>query len=401
MFAILYNCFMIDRQKIDYPYICGKMSDMSGLPIRIYDGEALDAMFSVSPAPADPVVRYLGELLSRKEHVSYFTAENSDYYGVVNSSDRTIVIGPSRPVPYSAQEMSDLAFELGVSGRDRDAFILFLRSIIPMPLGSVLQMMCSLNYLLNDEKLNITDIGYTGSTVPEYFRYEEGAVNTSDIFKSYIYEQQVLDTVRSGDTGKIAELGRNAPTFRSESSSSNRLRRNKNTFIVWAALVSRAAIEAGMDAEDSVRRCDSFIQRCENIRDDREMRKLQDELLNTYTRETGMLRDLTDGSKLMNDVYNYVTEHISEPVHTSDLARALFLSRSYLSASFRKQTGMTLVDYIHRIKTERAKQLLADRTKSIGAISDYLGFSSSAHFSRVFSKVTGMSPLAFRKHSRA
>ena len=392
---------MIDRNEIDYPYICSKMSDMSGLPVRIYTGKSVDALFSVSPAVADPVKKYEKDLLKGKDHVSYFIAENMDYYGVIRSRNKTIIIGPSRAVPYTVQEMSDLAFDLGVSGKDRDAFIRFLRSIIPMPLGSVLQMLCSLNYLLNDEKLNITDLGYTGSLVPEYFSYEEGPVQSSDVFKSYRSEEQILDIVKSGDTGKIDEWAKNAPTFRSGVTASNQLRQDKNTFITSAALVSRAAIEAGMDIEDAVKKCDSFVQRCENVHDIRGLRRLQYELVNTYTSEVGMVKSLTDGSRLVHDVYRYVTAHISETIRTDEIAAALFMSRSYLCTSFRKQTGITLNGYIHKIKTEKAKELLPDQTKSIGLISDYLGYSSSSHFNRVFKNVTGMTPLEYRKKHQA
>ena len=388
---------MINQHEIDYNYVCSKVSDMSGVPIRIYTGRSLDTMYSVVPAVADPVVKYQKELLSRKEHVSYFIAENMDYYGVMNTGDKTIIIGPSRPVPYTAQEMKDMAFELGVSGKDRDAFILFLRSIIPMPLSSMLQMMCSTNYLFNDEKLNITDLGYTGSQTPEYYRYEEGSVQTPDIFKSYGYEQQLLDIVRSGDTDKLMELGKNMPSFRSATTSSDQLRQGKNTFITNAALASRAAIDAGMDVESAIKTCDSFIQRCENVHNTRELRKLQSELISTYTSEVGMLKSLTDDTRLSHDVYHYVMNHISESIKTEDIADALFMSRSYLSSSFRKQTGMTLVGYIHKIKIEKAKELLLDPTKSIGLISDYLGYSSSSHFNRVFKEITGLTPLEFRK----
>ena len=82
------------------------------------------------------------------------------------------------------------------------------------------------------------------------------------------------------------------------------------------------------------------------------------------------------------------------------MAAALFLSRSRLSTAFREQTGITLNDYVHRVKIGEAKELLADRTKSVSLISDYLGYSSPSHFVRAFRKYTGRTPLSYRKDLR-
>ncbi len=68
---------------------------------------------------------------------------------------------------------------------------------------------------------------------------------------------------------------------------------------------------------------------------------------------------------------------------------------------FKKETGQTLNDFIHQVKTEKAKALLADRSKSILQISDYLGYSSPSHFSRVFHAYCGVTPAGYRKRDRS
>ncbi len=58
---------------------------------------------------------------------------------------------------------------------------------------------------------------------------------------------------------------------------------------------------------------------------------------------------------------------------------------------------MTLSDFILNEKTEEAKRLLRYSDKSVAAISAYLGFSSSGHFSRVFKKYAGITPNEYRE----
>ena len=79
------------------------------------------------------------------------------------------------------------------------------------------------------------------------------------------------------------------------------------------------------------------------------------------------------------------------------MAEELFLSRPYLSMKFKRETGMTLTDYILTQKTEEAKRLLRYSDKTSSAIAAYLGFSSQGHFGRVFRKYAGMTPNEYRE----
>ena len=101
--------------------------------------------------------------------------------------------------------------------------------------------------------------------------------------------------------------------------------------------------------------------------------------------------------KLAADVAGYIRHHLSDRVSAETLAEAFYLSRPYLSAKFKKETGVTLTDFILREKTEEAKRLLRYSDKSAAAIGAYLGFSSHSHFIRVFKKYEGVTPNEYRE----
>ena len=73
------------------------------------------------------------------------------------------------------------------------------------------------------------------------------------------------------------------------------------------------------------------------------------------------------------------------------------MSRSYLSTTFKKTYGIYLNKYIHIIKIDKAKDLLKDHSKNITQISNYLGYSSSSHFNRIFKQITKTTPNEYRK----
>ena len=73
------------------------------------------------------------------------------------------------------------------------------------------------------------------------------------------------------------------------------------------------------------------------------------------------------------------------------------MSRPYLSARFRDETGETLTVFILKEKVEEAKRLLRYSDKTFSVIGSYLGFSSPGHFTQIFKKYTGRTPTEYRE----
>jgi AraC-like DNA-binding protein len=141
---------------------------------------------------------------------------------------------------------------------------------------------------------------------------------------------------------------------------------------------------------------DAFIQKCELLSDLEQIINLQYGMVLEYTERVARLHRSACGSQLAAQVVNYIHHHLSEAITVEAIAQHLYLSRPYLSAKFKQETGMTLTDFILREKTAEAKYLLRHTDKSLSAIGDYLGFSSQSHFSKVFRRYAGCSPSAYR-----
>ena len=91
-------------------------------------------------------------------------------------------------------------------------------------------------------------------------------------------------------------------------------------------------------------------------------------------------------------VKKYIKEHISEKISLNSTAEAFSISPNYLSILFSKYNDIGFSDYVNQTKIDAAKEMLANGDMKIYEISDELGFESSYYFSRVFKKVTGLSP---------
>ncbi len=392
--------------KLDLEYTCKVMGNLSGIPIRIYKNGKPWFYHSIVSLPKDPVCIYEKDIMAITDHVGYYVTPFFGYFGIVNSKNDKIVIGPARQIPNTDQELKELAFQADVEKSDVDGFISAMKSIVPMPLESIMQMLCVLNHVLNGEKVELKDISIFDSAQQaleqdiEQSQVDEtlSAQNErqSDLHNTYSVEQTIRSIVEKGDAAALKQWVENAPAVRGGTIAQNQLRQLRNIVIVTATLVSRSAIQGGMDVEDALSLSDMYIQKCELTSDMSSLINLQYRMVVDYTERVAKIRRGKHPTKLAIDVANYVRHHLSEVITTQDIADNLFLSRTYLSAKFKQDTGENLYDYILNEKISEAKRLLRYTDKPLTAISAYLGFSSQSHFNRVFKSIAGKTPKEYR-----
>lgn len=100
----------------------------------------------------------------------------------------------------------------------------------------------------------------------------------------------------------------------------------------------------------------------------------------------------------VHEVALYLQTHIHESVSLEELAQRFFMSRSYLTRSFRNVTGFSVVEYMTYIRIQKAQQLLRESDRSITEIADLCGFGNITYFEKVFKEATGQTPVQYRKN---
>ena len=104
---------------------------------------------------------------------------------------------------------------------------------------------------------------------------------------------------------------------------------------------------------------------------------------------------------LENHLANTMKEKLDSTVYTrrisvEELCRELGYSRAYLSRVFRENHGYTMTEYYDFLKITEAKKLIREGSRNFTQIADLLCFSNPLYFSRVFRRVTGMSPSEYK-----
>ena len=249
--------------------------------------------------------------------MGYITTPHFHYYGIVNSGQTKIVIGPTRQITETDQELRELAFRADVTADDTEDFITGMKSIVRMPFESILQMLCTMNHVMNGEMLSLKDIAIYDADQEKLLAAQERQQaaqklsiqvdEAQSLHNTLSQEQALLRMVRKGDIAALKEWVSRAPAIRGGVLAKEQLRQRKNTFIVTVTLVSRAAIRGGMDVDDAFSHSDSYIQQCELLSSPAEIMNLQYRMILDYTERVERLHLGKPPTKLTVDVANYIT----------------------------------------------------------------------------------------------
>lgn len=106
------------------------------------------------------------------------------------------------------------------------------------------------------------------------------------------------------------------------------------------------------------------------------------------------------GNKECASARRYIDEHYFENITLDKLAEMTHVNKYYLVHTFNKEYGITPINYLIDRRIRESKYLLTNTDHSLARIAQVLGFSSPSYFSQSFRKLTGQSPMEYRKLSR-
>ena len=104
----------------------------------------------------------------------------------------------------------------------------------------------------------------------------------------------------------------------------------------------------------------------------------------------------TAGRFLVHQAIAYMEKHYAEKLTLQEVADACYISQWHLSKILNRYAEKNFYDILNGLRVQAAKQLLTDPRLRIGEIGEMVGYVDTAHFARVFKKLTGMSANEYR-----
>ena len=174
------------------------------------------------------------------------------------------------------------------------------------------------------------------------------------------------------------------------------LRNYQYLFVANIALCCRYCMEGGLDEERAYNISDLYIQKMDKLETEQQVIDLHRDMLEFYLEEMTAVKKQRICSRPVSACMDYIYDHLYEQIRVSDLAAQLELNESYLSVLFKKETGMTISNYIRQRRVEAAEAMLRYSDYSCSDIGNFLAFCSQSHFISVFRKATGLTPRQYR-----
>jgi len=109
-----------------------------------------------------------------------------------------------------------------------------------------------------------------------------------------------------------------------------------------------------------------------------------------------LVQQATAESPIITRARAYIIEHQSEDLTLHGVAEAVHISAFYFCKLFKQATGLTLTEYLARVRVESVKQMLLNPHMRVSEAAYAAGFQSLSQFNRVFRRIEGESPTIYR-----
>ena len=123
-------------------------------------------------------------------------------------------------------------------------------------------------------------------------------------------------------------------------------------------------------------------------------------LMRSTTLSVAMEPQTIAGNRQCALVRRYIDDHFKEALTLDLLAEEAHMNKYYLSHAFKKEYGVSPINYMLSRRIDESKYLLAETDLSLSRIAQLLGFSSLSYFSQSFRKTQEISPMEFRQSAK-
>ena len=208
-------------------------------------------------------------------------------------------------------------------------------------------------------------------------------------------EQELLDLIETGDKhGSQSVLNEILGQIFFASGGSFEVIRSRVLELV--VLLSRAAIKGGADAQQIFGLNYTYLGRINSFRNIEELTYWLSGIMARFTDQVFNLTDVKHVDVIYRAV-DYVRKNYDRKITLEETAANVFLSPAYFSRVFKEETGDNFNLYVNKIRIEAAKKLLLNEKIPLVDISTMVGFEGQSYFSKVFKKMTGVTPGRFRE----
>ncbi len=116
------------------------------------------------------------------------------------------------------------------------------------------------------------------------------------------------------------------------------------------------------------------------------------------TKTIDYVTEVEQSDSIVSKAKSFVAAHYKEDISRNEIAESVFLTPEYMAKMFKKETGISIKQYITDFRIAKAKELLSAPNARVSDVAAEVGFDNFSYFSTVFKKATGLSPNEYAKN---
>lgn len=219
------------------------------------------------------------------------------------------------------------------------------------------------------------------------------------IEQRYEFENQLMRAVSTGRSHLVRQMLTGISQFGMPQRAADPSRNAKNYTVILNTILRKAAENGGVHPLYIDRLSSDFALRIEAAISWKELHEIWEEMAHKYCLLVKK-HSMRDYSPLVQKVMARVDFDLTADLSLKANAEALNVNSSYLSTLFKKETGVTLTDYVNRKRMEHAAYLLSSTDLSVSAVGQRCGIQDDNYFTKIFKKYTEKTPKQYRNELR-
>lgn len=323
-------------------------------------------------------------------------------------SNNKIIVGPFINKDLDEKAIANIKYFYSLTNAEIDTIESKIYDSTSANYITFLHFSSLLNYLLNDEDINIVDAFFSQTKEMEPALDQVRAQNfikesyENRTHGTYELEQRLSRFIENGDIEGLENffnyIAKNVK-FSEGKLAETQLRQQKNLFIGLIAVLGKGPlIKGGVGVEDAYNLIDFYTQECEKLNSIEAISNLRMLAVMNFTKKVRSIKKESNFSRDTLRAIDFIKSNVTNHINLDDVLNSVQRGRTSFLTNFKKETGISLGKYITKVKLEEAKNLLEFSSNSVLDISIILNFSSQSYFQNVFKKEYGLTPIEYRKN---
>lgn len=297
--------------------------------------------------------------------------------------------------------LDELLLQNQVPISERDAYRLYLDRLPVVSHGKIMALMGGLYFILYNQKpkreLNLISLTPQNPAPCPVFEEDAIQARADTIRQRYEREGKFMEAVARGDDTALLVQGR----FTLDRLP-NRLRNQKNLMIVLNTLLRKSVEQAKVHPLYIDAISGKWAVRIENAQSVGQLDDYHHQMVLEYCALTRK-HSLAHFSPNVRAAIDCIHFNLSLPeLSLKFIAKHINVNASYLSHQFNQEAGMSIPEYVSRLRVEMAQNLLRSaRDYPVGQVAAAVGMQDVNYFSKVFKRIVGCTPTIYRKRGRS